>query len=303
MKTYKKPGLLKPGDQISIVAPAGVVEQGYIEKAVHLFESWGLKVKTGQNLFVRNNQFAGSDKQRTADLQNALDDEDIKAVICARGGYGTLRIIDKINWNKFVNNPKWLVGFSDITVLHSRIHHLGIQSIHAAMPVNFEKLSLTSKTIELLGETLFQGRLKYEFSSGKSNIKGTEIAPVTGGNLSLLYALGSTRYMPDLEGKILFFEDVGEQYYHLDRMLQALRLSGKMDKLSGLIVGGLTDMQDGKHSFGKTPHEIISDIVAGYDFPVIFDFPAGHQLENYPLIFGSETAMEVKSDKYILNFR
>lgn len=295
MNELIKPKQLNPGDKIAIVAPAGLVSKDYIEKSILIFEAWGLSVVKGENLFSEHYQFAGTDEQRLADFQEAIDSEDIKAVVCARGGYGTIRIIDKINWNNFVQNPKWVVGFSDITAIHASIQNLGIQSIHGVMPINMGVLEPRSKPIELLRTVLFEGGVSYALPASAYNVNGTEIAPVVGGNLSLLYALSSGSYGLDFENKILFIEDVGEQYYHIDRMMQSLRLSGVLDKISGLIVGGLTNMEDKKRPFGKTLEEIITHVVKDMDYPVIFNFPAGHLSNNFPVIMGATASMEVNT--------
>ena len=295
MGNFAKPPALNTGDKVAIVAPSGVVEEDYIEKTKNIFRKWGLDPVPGANLFARHHQFAGSDVQRLADLQNALDDEDIKAIFCARGGYGLLRIVDQIHWHKFLQSPKWVAGFSDVTALHAVLQNKSVQSIHSIMPINIGKLSVSSKPLELLGEALYKGKLIYSIESNILNRSGTEKASLTGGNLSLLYALSGTPYEVDWAGKILFIEDVGEQYYHIDRIMQSFRLAGKLEKLSGLIVGAFSEMTDNKRPFGRSPEEIISDAVEGFDFPVAFGFPAGHISENWPLILGSEVSLEVNS--------
>jgi len=290
-----KPPSLSIGDTVSIIAPAASVEADYIKKSVNILESWGLKVKQGNNLFSKYYQFAGSDEQRLADLQNAIDDEETKAIFCARGGYGIVRIVDNVIWSKFIENPKWIIGFSDVTILHSAVHNLGIQSLHACMPINLNELPITSEAVELLGQVLFEGKLKYTLKPSQYNQTGTEKALITGGNLSILHSLFATKFDVSLAGKILFIEEVGEQYYKLDRMLQSFRLSGKLDSLCGIIIGGLSEMEDNKRPFGKIPEEIIAEITTDYDFPVVFNFPAGHIKDNLPIILGADTAVEVKS--------
>jgi muramoyltetrapeptide carboxypeptidase len=302
MTTYLKPSLLKTGSKIAIVAPAGNVSGDYVQKAVTIFESWGLKVELGKNLFSESFQFSGTDAQRLSDLQETFDNEEISAIICARGGYGSLRIADKINLGGFRKKPKWVAGFSDITVIHSLLLSAGVQSIHSLMPINFTDLEVKAKPIELLRQSLFEGKLEYNLNSHSLNRAGTEKAVVVGGNLSLLYALKGTPLDIDTDNKILFIEDVGEQLYHLDRMLQSLRLAGKFNNLVGLIVGGLTEMADKKRPFGKTAEEIVASVVEGYDFPVVFDFPAGHQPNNCPLILGSKTTMNVSSESVLIRF-
>jgi muramoyltetrapeptide carboxypeptidase len=297
MNNFIKPPLLHDGDKVAIIAPSGRVEQDYIERSKRIFEQWGLTVIPGPNLFARQHQFAGSDTQRLSDLQWALDDDEIAAVFCARGGYGLMRIIDQVHWHKFIQKPKWVTGFSDVTALHAQISSRMVQSIHSLMPINMASLSVTDKPVELLRNVLFKGEFQYSIEPNSLNRTGTEKAILIGGNLSILYALSGTEVDPDTENKILFIEDVGEQYYHIDRMMQSLRLSGKLEKLSGLIVGGLSEMTDNKRPFGRNPEEIISDIVAGFDFPVAFGFPAGHISQNYPFIMGAEVAMEVGTNE------
>jgi muramoyltetrapeptide carboxypeptidase len=301
MANFVKPPVLNTGDKVAIVAPSGVVDEAYVHHTANILRNWGLEVEYGANMFAKHHQFAGSDVQRLADLQWALDDEEVKAVLCARGGYGVMRILDKIHWHKFEQNPKWLAGFSDITALHSAIHLRGIQSLHSVMPINISNLNASSKMLELFGTALYKSSLQYTFKTNQLNRTGTEKAVLAGGNLSLLYALAGTDFDINLEGKILFIEDVGEHYYHIDRMMQSLRLAGKLEKLSGLIVGGLTEMMDDKRPFGRSPQEIISDAVEGFDYPVVFDFPGGHIQENSPLILGAETAVEVNSEKVIIH--
>jgi muramoyltetrapeptide carboxypeptidase len=295
MTEFIKPAALKTGDKIAIVAPSGVVERDYIDKTSRILKNWGLKVVCGENLFEQHYQFAGSDAQRLADLQNAFDSEDIKAILCARGGYGIMRIIDQLHWYKFMQSPKWIAGFSDITALHAAIQNKGFQSIHSIMPINIGKLSESAKPIELLGSAMFKGKLEYAIDAHSLNRNGTEKAILIGGNLSLLYALSGTAFDFNWEGKILFIEDVGEQYYHIDRIMQSFRLAGKLDKLSGLIIGSLSEMSDSKSPFGRNPEEIIADVVQGFNFPVAFGFPAGHIPKNFPLILGSEVSLAVSS--------
>lgn len=296
MSQLKKPSLLMPGDKIAIVAPSSRVEADYIEKSISIFEDWGLIVEKGKHILKGFHQFSGTDAQRLEDFQHAIDSEDIKAVICARGGYGAIRLLDKINWNKFMQNPKWIVGFSDITALHFSVQNLGFQSIHGVMPINMADLHKNSREVEMLGQALFDGKIEYELPTHKLNITGTEVATVVGGNLSILYTLAATPFGVDLTKTILFIEDVGEQFYHLDRMMQSLKLSGQLEELCGLIVGGLSKMTDAKRPFGKSPEEIVAEVVQGFDYPVVFGFPAGHIANNEPIILGAETALEVTSD-------
>jgi muramoyltetrapeptide carboxypeptidase len=293
MASLIKPALLEPGDAIAMIAPSGVVEADYIQKSTEIFESWGLKVRHGKNLMAEFHQFAGTDDQRLGDMQKALDDSEIKAIICARGGYGAIRIIDQINWSKFKQKPKWITGFSDITVFHNSLFNMGIQSVHSIMPINFKKYQADSEPVLAFAKVLFEGKVEYSYEAARLCRPGTEKNPITGGNLSLLYALKGTAYDWNPQGNILFIEDVGEQYYHIDRMMQSLKLSGKLENIGGLIVGGLSEMADNKRPFGKTPEEIIAEAVQDYNYPVAFNFPAGHIFNNMPIIMGAETSLNV----------
>ncbi len=296
------PAFLQPGDTIAITAPARKISPEELQIAIEVFESWGLKVHLSPNLFATNNQFAGTDEQRISDLQGLLDDESVKAIISARGGYGTVRAIDKINFTKFSLSPKWIIGFSDITVLHSHIHkHFGIETVHSLMPINFDLTSDDSKrSIEELRKCLFGENLTYQITGHSLNRNGVSKGVLIGGNLSILYGLQGSSSDIDTNGKILFIEDIDEYLYHVDRMMVSLKRSGKLDNLAGLIVGGFTDMRDNVTPFGKTAEEIISEAVKEYKFPVIFGFPAGHQPLNLPLIFGREVTIEVSDESCLI---
>ena len=285
-----QPPHLKKGDKIAIIASARKIALEELGAAISVFKNWGLDVVLGDNLFKQNNQFSGTDAERAADLQTALDDKSIKAVISARGGYGTMRIIDKIDFSGFIEQPKWVIGYSDITVLHSHIHTLGIQTLHATMPINFSK---NEEAVESLMKTLFAQHLTYEFEASVFNKKGVAEAEVVGGNLSLLYALSGSVSDLDTKGKILFMEDLDEYLYHIDRMLLNLQRAGKLRHLAGLLVGGMTDMKDNAIPFGKTAEEIIIDAVKEYDFPVCFNFPAGHVDRNLALVLGKRMKLVV----------
>lgn len=302
MSSLIKPAYLEKGDSIAIVAPAGVVIKEEIDKAKQILESWDLNVIYGNNLFNKENQFAGNDKERLEDVQNALDDESIKAIFCARGGYGTIRILDKIDWTNFIAKPKWVLGFSDITLLHAKIHNLGIESIHSPMPINFAKMSEKDPILNQIKEVLFFGQLDYANLYHQLNRNGFGRAKIFGGNLSILYSLLGTSYDIDYKGKFLFIEDVGEQLYKIDRMLHSFRLAGKFDDLEGILVGSFTEMEDTKHHFGKTAQEIIYDITADYNFPVAFGLPIGHKKSNHPIILGAEIKIEIARQQAKIKF-
>ncbi len=276
---------LKENDKIAIISTARKITPDEIKPAVEILKSWGLNTVTGKNLFAECNQYSGSDEQRAEDLQAAIDDDEIKAIICARGGYGTVRIIDKIDFSSFVKNPKWIIGYSDVTVLHSHINtNFNIETIHGSMLLNFSKN--TPEALGSLKKVLFEGQFSYCINSHPLNRKGKAEGFLTGGNLSLLYALNNTVSDIDTDGKILFIEDLDEYLYHIDRMIITLKRSGKLANLAGLVVGGMTEMKDNTVPFGKTAEEIIAEAVSEYDYPVCFGFPAGHIDDNRALILG-----------------
>lgn len=285
-----RPPYLKKGDKIAILATARKISKEEIEPAIVILKSWGLEVVLGKNLFKADHQYSGTDEQRAADLQLMLDDTSIKAIISARGGYGTIRIIDKINFSKFKKHPKWIIGYSDITVLHSHMHTIGIDTIHATMPINFTK---NKEATETLCKALFGEKISYEIKAHPLNRKGEANAELVGGNLSLLYALTGSVSDIDTKGKILFIEDLDEYLYHIDRMMINLKRSGKLKHLKGLIVGGMTDMKDNAIPFGKTAEEIILDAVKEYKYPVCFNFPAGHVDRNLALVLGRKVDLRV----------
>ena len=293
------PSYLKKGDTIAIIATARKVSKEEIQPAVAFFESYGLSVLLGKNLFQSNNQYAGNDFQRTEDLQEALNDKNIKAIIIARGGYGSVRLIESIDFTEFIKNPKWLVGYSDVTVLHNAIHNIGVATLHATMPLNFSKNKEATKSM-ISG--LFGNLNEIQAEENYSNVSGMAKGQLIGGNLSLLYSLSGTPFDIDTTDKILFIEDLDEYLYHIDRMMMQLKLSGKLKKLKGLIVGGMTDMKDNAIPFGKFPEDIILDAVKEYNYPVCFDFPAGHIDKNLALYFGKEVELNVNDEGATLKF-
>ena len=286
---------LRPGDRIAIVATARRITFPEIELAVRTFESWGLEVVLGETIGASYNYFAGDDALRLQDLQKALDDESIKAVVCARGGYGTTRIIDQVDFTRFGKHPKWLVGFSDVTTLHSHVHTLGIESVHAIMPLLFPQPG-TADAIETLRKVLFGEELIYTVAPHRFNRTGTAQGQLIGGNLSLLGSLVGTRSDCSTAGKILFLEDLDEYLYHIDRMLVHLDRSGKLENLAGLVVGDMSDMKDTTVPFGKTAYEIILEHTGKYNYPVCYGFPVGHEPLNLALVCGREAKLEVRPE-------
>lgn len=285
------PPYLKPGDCVGIVAPARKISAEELSPAISQLETWGLNVKLGKNIYAAFNQFAGTDDERAADMQQMLDDKEVKAIISARGGYGAVRIIDKLNFTQFCKNPKWIAGFSDITVFHNHIQtHFGIQTLHNTMAFNFGK---DAASTELLKKALSGEVNEYIINAQPNNKTGKGAGILCGGNLSLLYALAGTPSDIDTKGKILFLEDLDEYLYHIDRMMMQLKRSGKLANLSGLVIGDFSEMKDNTIPFGKTAEEIILESVAEYNYPVCFGFPAGHGVRNYPLYMGRKAELEV----------
>jgi muramoyltetrapeptide carboxypeptidase len=290
----KTPPYLKKGDRIAIVSPARKISPAEAEPAINMFRAWGLEVVEGEHLYASYNQFAGSDDQRKSDMQRMLDDGSIRAIVSSRGGYGTVRIIDNLDFSRFVQNPKWIIGFSDVTVLHSHIHrHYNIETLHAIMPVNFKDKCESNPSLNSLRKALFGKELAYRYPAGPLSRKGSCKGQLIGGNLSILYSLTNTNSDIDTNGKILFIEDVDEYLYHIDRMMMNLRRSGKLEGLAGLIVGSMTKMHDNEIPFEKTVTEIIAEAVEDYPYPVCYNFPAGHVDDNRALILGREVTLEV----------
>ncbi|MGV6846033.1 MAG: S66 peptidase family protein [Lutibacter sp.] len=294
-----QPPFLQKNDTVAIVATARKIDLKEIEYAINLLKNWQLQIVIGKTIGLTENQFAGSESERVKDFQEALDNPNIKAIWCARGGYGTVKIIDAINFNKFKKNPKWIIGYSDITVIHNTVNNLGVASIHGIMPLGLEKNTATAK--QKLFQSLFgELPLKYNLKKHPLNKIGKAEGEIIGGNLSILYSLLGSQTTLKTNNKILFIEDLDEYLYHIDRMMMNLKRNGYFDHLNGLIVGGMTDMHDNTIPFGKNANEIIFNLVEEYDFPVIFNFPAGHLDNNQSIIFGKTALMEVTSNNVTL---
>ncbi len=295
----KQPPYLKKGDKIAIVCPAKKLPKP-IDAAIELLKAWGLEVVIGQTVTSAYHQFAGTDEQRAADLQQYLDDPDIKAIIAARGGYGTIRIIDRLDFTTFAQHPKWLIGFSDITVLLSHtLATLHTQGIHAQMPYTFD--SSTPEALDSLRKALFGESITYTYQSEFVNCEGSAEGILIGGNLSLLIAVEGSVSEMDYEDKILFIEDVGEHEYSIDRMMRILKRNGKLAKLKGLIVGAFNEISPESIPFGQTPEEIILELVKTYNYPVCFNFPTGHIDDNRAMILGKNVSLQV--DQHHVQFK
>ena len=293
------PPKLKIGDTIGIVSTARKISLAELKPALNIIESWGLQIKLGANLFEEDNQFSGTILQRTSDLQTMIDDDSIKAILCARGGYGTVQIIDQIDFSKLIKNPKWILGYSDVTVLHSHLNTLGVATMHAAMPINF--LTNTKQALESLKSTLFGNTKILEFDTHPLNKLGISEGEVVGGNLSILYSLLGSNSDINTDGKILFIEDLDEYLYHIDRMMMNLKRNGKFEKLRAMIVGGMNDMNDNEIPFGKSAEQIIVEHTKEFDFPFCFGFPAGHLDDNRAILLGTKSKVEITAKKVIFS--
>lgn len=300
--TMITPPFLKKGDTIGIVSTARKVLKAEIQPAINLIKSWGLQAEIGKTINAEENQFAGSDNLRAEDFQQMLDNPNIKAIWCARGGYGTVRMIDKVNFSNFKKSPKWIIGYSDMTVLHAHINNLNVETLHAQI---FQGLETKPKeAVESIKKVLFGEEYSISFTPQKPvNLKEFS-GELVGGNLSVLYSLLGSESAINANDKILFIEDLDEYLYHIDRMMMNLKRSGMLKNLKALIVGGMTDMNDNTIPFGKSAEEIILDAVKDYTYPVLFNFPAGHIEKNHALIFGRTASLEIvdKKEKYVLRF-
>lgn len=285
------PPYLQKGDRVAIVCPAKKLPKP-MDDAVALLQSWGLEVVLGQTVTASYNQFAGDDNLRAADLQQYINDDSIKAIFAARGGYGTVRIIDQVDFSRLATRPKWIIGFSDITVLHAHLsRNFGMTTIHGQMPINIPDATATS--VETLRQALFGEELSYEIAPAPLNRIGEGTGELIGGNLAILLSVLASASDYNYDGKVLFIEDVGEYLYSIDRMMYALKRAGKLQNLAGLIVGGFTDLKDNDIPFGQTAEEIIRAAVDEYNFPVCFGFPAGHVADNHALMMGQPISLHI----------
>ena len=296
------PEFLRPGDKVGVVSPARFVSENDIQKGLEWLNAHGLMIVTGSNAYSRHHQFGGTDQQRAADFQKFLDNPDIKAIFCTRGGYGSVRVAQHIHWEKFTQKPKWIVGFSDITVFHSAVHQKGIESLHAPLLFNLQQDNFDTTSFDHTMAILKGEKPVYTCPSHPLNKQGIARGILVGGNLSVLYSLRGTDYDIFTGGKILFLEDIDEYLYHIDRMMMNFKLGGKLDNLRGLIIGQMTDMKDNKIPFGKDAYQIISEYASELNIPVAFGFPAGHENINLPLILGREIMLEV-DDHVQVTFR
>jgi muramoyltetrapeptide carboxypeptidase len=298
---WQSPPNLQPGDRILYIAPAGNVnpEKNYMKRADSLLQLWGYIPVYPTDLYKKHFTFGGTDAERFNDLQSALNRKDIKAIWCARGGYGSIRIIDSLDFSEFRKHPKWLIGFSDITVLHSLLHQKGFQSVHAIMPISLTHPNPKRKEAIQSLKNFFEGKkLHYEIQPDSMNITGKAKGVLVGGNISLLVSLLGSKYQINTDDKILYLEDVGEYTYSYDRMLYALKNAGYFEHLKALIIGG-TSVKKDDDFIGETVKELVLKHVKNKGYPVIFHFPAGHIVDNRTLIFGRQASVKVNRQKVI----
>lgn len=301
-----QPPYLKAGDTVAIVAPSGILKnrEREVQQAVDLLKSWGLHTAVGKHVFSKDDHFAGTDNERCEDLQNAMDNPTISAIWCARGGYGTVRILDKLDYTKLKENPKWIIGYSDITALHNQLHNKGFQSMHALMCVSLTKdLSEIETSLSTFKSALFGNPTDYTLKGSGYNRVGEATGELVGGNLTMLHTMLGSKESIDTSGKILFIEEIGEYKYHIDRMLQSMKRAGYFDNLKGLVVGDMSRMRKNTTLWGTSVEQLILDALKDYDFPIAFNMPAGHEKDNRAMILGKSVELKVAKDKTSVSFK
>ena len=303
--TLIQPPYLKAGDTVAIVAPSGILKnrQEEVQQAVELLKSWGLHAIVGEHVFSKDNHFAGTDAERCEDFQKAMDNPTVSAIWCARGGYGTVRILDKLDFYKLKQKPKWLIGYSDITALHNQFHNEGFQSIHALMCTSLtDDLNDISESVESYRRAIFGESLQYTLEGSTYNRIGDVKAPLVGGNLTMLHTMLGSETSIHTSGKILFIEEIGEYKYHIDRMLQSLKRAGYFDNCKGVLVGGMSKMRTNTTLWGSSVEQLILDALSEYDFPIAFNMPAGHEKDNRAMFLGRNIQLKVEKDKSTIVF-
>ncbi len=295
------PPYLQKGDTVALLATARKNIDDNLKPTIDLLHSWGLEAVVGSTIGLDYHQLAGTDEQRAADFQKQLDNPNIKAIWCVRGGYGTVRMLDLLDFTKFKQHPKWIIGFSDVTVLHNHLNTMGYKSLHGIMPVTVPRA--TPDAVSSLKASLFGEPVSYSISPTSMNRFGSATGELVGGNLSILYSLLGSPSAIDCKDKILFIEDLDEYLYHIDRMMMNLKRNGCIENLKGIIIGGMTSMKDNEVPWGKNALEIIDDVTKKYNIPVIFNFPAGHIRDNRALIMGNTVTMEVTASGSTLTFK
>ena len=294
------PATLKPGDKVAIVCTARSAEEKDLTTAIDLLKKWQLRPILGSSIGLRHHQFGGTDEQRLKDFQNQINNPDIKAIWCAKGGYGTARIVDDIDFKPLIKQPKWIIGYSDVTALHLHLQHLGIASLHAQMPVDIQNKS--SLTLESLKQSLCQKPFDINYTSEFPSRSGSAQSQILGGNLSVLYAILGSSSQPNFKDKILFLEDLDEYLYHIDRMMLNLYRGGILNQLKGLIIGSMNAMNDNKVSFGKSAYEIIDEYAEKLNIPVAYNCPVGHTYDNLALTLGSKITLKVHNNQVSIEY-
>lgn len=300
-----QPPYLKAGDTVAIVAPSGILKNrnDEVQQALALLKSWGLNAIIGKHVFSQADHFAGTDNERCEDFQNALDDPTVSAIWCARGGYGTVRILDKLDYTKFKAHPKWIIGYSDITALHNQIHNEGYQSIHALMCVSLTKdLEDIKETLGTFKSAIFGNPVNYNLEGSSYNKVGEARGQLVGGNLTVLHTMLGSETSIDVSGSILFIEEIGEYKYHIDRMLQSLKRAGYFDNCKGVIVGDMSKLRKNTTLWGSSVEQLVLDVLEDYDFPIAFNMPAGHEKDNRALVLGKRIHLKVEKKETQLSY-
>jgi muramoyltetrapeptide carboxypeptidase len=290
---FPKP--LQKGNTIAIVCTARFVEKEQLQFSIDFFHSWDLEVVIGNSVGLKDNQFGGTDEERAKDFQQQLNNSEVKAIFIVKGGYGTARILDQLDFKAFLQQPKWIVGYSDVTALHLKLQQMGVASLHADMPVDFSKKS--TETLVSLKKCLFEAGYNFNYRSNFQSVDGRAQGTLVGGNLSVLFSVLGTKDLPSFKNKILFLEDLDEYLYHIDRMVLNLKRNGILSQLSGLIVGGMTDMNDNTIPFGHSANQIILNYVSEFNYPVAFDCPSGHLKENLAMVLGADVRLRVEQNQ------
>lgn len=304
--TLIRPAYLKAGDTVAIVAPSGILKnrEREVQQAVDLLKEWGLNAIVGEHVFSKADHFAGTDEERCEDLQKAMDDPTISAIWCARGGYGTVRILDKLDYTKLKENPKWIIGYSDITALHNQLHNQGFESLHALMCVSLtQDITEVQESVDTFKAALFGNPPNYDLEGSKYNREGEASGQLIGGNLTILHTMLGSDTSLDTSGKILFIEEIGEYKYHIDRMLQSMKRAGYFENLNGLVVGDMSKLRKNTTLWGTSVEQLILDALAEYDFPIAFNMPAGHEDDNRALVLGRTVELKVGKEKSSLYFK
>lgn len=304
--TLIRPAYLKAGDTVAIVAPSGILKNRdrEVQQAVDLLKEWGLNAIVGEHVFSKADHFAGTDEERCEDLQKAMDDPTISAIWCARGGYGTVRILDKLDYTKLKENPKWIIGYSDITALHNQLHNQGFESLHALMCVSLtQDITEVQESVDTFKAALFGNPPNYDLEGSKYNREGEAKGQLIGGNLTILHTMLGSDTSLDTSGKILFIEEIGEYKYHIDRMLQSMKRAGYFENLNGLVVGDMSKLRKNTTLWGTSIEQLILDALAEYDFPIAFNMPAGHEDDNRALVLGRTVELKVGKESSELSYR